>query len=74
MAKNMVQAGDVITFTAPAGGVVSGQGIAIGSLFGVAQFDAAEGAQGEMAIEGCHYLRHRAPSLSALRSTGPGRR
>ncbi len=56
MAKNMVQAGDVITFTAPAGGVVSGQGIAIGSLFGVAQFDAAEGAQGEMAIEGCHYL------------------
>jgi predicted RecA/RadA family phage recombinase len=67
MAKNMVQAGDVVSFTAPTGGVVSGQGVAINSLFGVSQYDAAEGAQGEMAIEGCHYL----PATGAIAFGAP---
>ena len=56
MSKNQVQRGDVVTFTAPAPGVVSGQGVAINSLFGISQYDSAEGAQGELAVEGCFYL------------------
>ena len=34
--KNFVQRGDIITVTAPAGGVTSGQGVLVGNLFGVA--------------------------------------
>jgi len=42
--KNYVQDGKVITVTAPAGGVSSGDGVLIGAgLFGVAQKDAAAG-------------------------------
>lgn len=44
MATNFVQPGNVLTLTAPAGGVVSGAGYMIGDLFVVALHDAAEGA------------------------------
>lgn len=43
MASNFVQLGDVLTLTAPAGGVVSGQGYVIGSIFVVALVSAAAG-------------------------------
>lgn len=39
-------------FTAPVGGVASGQGVLIGSLFGVAATTAAEGAEVEIATRG----------------------
>ncbi len=52
MAKNFVQPGKVITVTAPTGGVLSGEGVLVGDLFGVAQFDAAEGAEVEVLTEG----------------------
>ena len=39
--KNYVQKGDVITVPAPSGGVESGDGVLIGTLFGVALSDAA---------------------------------
>lgn len=39
--KNFVQNGDIITVPAPSGGVTSGDGVLIGSLFGVAQATAA---------------------------------
>src|SRR5690606_30426396 len=45
MAKNYIQDGDVLTLTAPAGGVVSGGVYAIGTLVVVAIADAAAGAQ-----------------------------
>lgn len=32
--KNFIQRGDVITVTAPTGGVSSGQGVLVGNLFG----------------------------------------
>ncbi|MEI9403379.1 DUF2190 family protein [Mesorhizobium argentiipisi] len=50
--KNYVQAGNVITATAPAGGVSSGDGILYDSLFGVASTDAAEGEDFELATVG----------------------
>lgn len=47
MAKNFVQPGHVLTLTAPAGGVVSGNGYLIGALFVVALISAPEGQQFE---------------------------
>jgi predicted RecA/RadA family phage recombinase len=50
--KAYVQPGKSLTVTAPAGGVLSGQGILIGTLFGIAQYDAVEGAELEILTEG----------------------
>ena len=44
MAANFVQPGETLTLVAPAGGVVSGLGYVIGSLFVVALTTAAAGA------------------------------
>jgi predicted RecA/RadA family phage recombinase len=41
--KNFVQEGDVLEFTAPAGGVVSGTGVKIGDLLVIATHTAAVG-------------------------------
>ena len=41
--KNFVQDGHVVTVTAPTGGVLSGGGVLVGALFGVAAYTAAEG-------------------------------
>ena len=41
--KNYIQPGNTLTVPAPSGGVVSGQPVAIGSLRGFANHDAAEG-------------------------------
>lgn len=43
--RNFVQDGDVLTLTAPSGGVVSGQLYVIGNIPVVATHDAAAGAQ-----------------------------
>src|SRR5512134_1094891 len=50
--KTYVQPGKSLTVTAPAGGVLSGQGVLIGTLFGIAQYDAVEGAEVEILTEG----------------------
>lgn len=49
---NYVQDGKNLKLTAPAGGVVSGQGYMIGSLFVVALVTAAEGAEFTGVTEG----------------------
>ncbi len=54
--KNFIQNGDMISVTAPAGGIVSGQGIVVGSLFGVAAKAAAEGESVEIATVGVYEL------------------
>lgn len=59
--KNYVYSGRTITVTAPAGGVSSGDGVLIGSIFGVAQHDAAEGADLELLTEGVVDLPKAAP-------------
>jgi len=65
--KNFIQRGDMITVTAPTGGVTSGQGLLVGNLFGVAATTAAEGDSVEMATVGVYEL----PKLaSAVIATG----
>ena len=49
--KNYVQEGNTITVTAPAT-VTSGQLVVVGSISGVAAFDAASGADVEVTVEG----------------------
>jgi len=51
--KNLVQQeGTMITITAPSGGVVSGRGVIIGTLFGVSAITADAGASVEIATRG----------------------
>lgn len=50
--KNWIQPGDTITVAAPTGGANSGDGVLIGSLFGVATASAAEGADLELRLTG----------------------
>jgi len=52
MATNYIQPGQVLTLTAPAGGVTSGTGYLIGSMFVVALHDAAVGEAFEGQLTG----------------------
>ncbi len=54
--KNFIQRGDVITVTAPTGGVTSGQDVLVGNLFGVVAMTAAEGESVEIATLGVYEL------------------
>lgn len=58
--KNYIQEGDVLPFTAPSDSsavdLSSGDGVLIGSLFGVVVKDTAMGASGEMKTEGVFKL------------------
>jgi predicted RecA/RadA family phage recombinase len=54
--KDFLQRGDMVTVTAPSGGVTSGQGVLIGNLFGVAATTAAEGESVEIATVGVYEL------------------
>jgi predicted RecA/RadA family phage recombinase len=61
MARNYIQPGAVLTVPAPSGGVLSGAPVLIGTLFGVAQGDALEGADLEILTEGVVELTKAAP-------------
>ena len=50
--KNFIQKGDTLTLTAPTGGVSSGDGVLVGSLFGIAAGDAAENDNVEVQTTG----------------------
>lgn len=54
--KTFIQNGDVITVTAPTGGLTSGDGVIVGALFGIATFTAAEGEAAEIATRGIYEL------------------
>lgn len=54
--RNYVQPGNNVTVIAPTGGVSSGDGVLVGSLFGVATGAAAEGAEVEIATVGVYEL------------------
>jgi len=54
--KNFIQRGDMITVTAPTGGVTSGQGVLVGNLFGIAATTVGEGADVEIATVGVYEL------------------
>lgn len=50
--KNFVQPGNTVTVDAPTGGAASGDGVLIGSLFGVAAYTAPENSPLEIVTEG----------------------
>ncbi|ATQ67866.1 MULTISPECIES: DUF2190 family protein [Methylosinus] len=50
--KNFVQLAEIVTVTAPSGGVASGDPVLIGALFGVASKSAAAGESVEIMTEG----------------------
>ena len=50
--KNFIQKGDTLTMAAPTGGVASGDGVLVGSLFGIAAGDAAENDNVEVQTTG----------------------
>jgi predicted RecA/RadA family phage recombinase len=54
MATTYRQPGDVLPFTAPAGGTVNGLAVKIGSALGIAQSTAAVGVRFEMMLVGVH--------------------
>ncbi|MGH6866085.1 MAG: DUF2190 family protein [Methyloceanibacter sp.] len=54
--KSFLQPGDVVPLIAPEGGVLSGQPILVGSIFGVAAYDAAEGDEVEAQVVGVFEL------------------
>lgn len=53
--KSFVQPGNQITVPAPAN-VTSGAGVLVGSIFGVAAYDALSGADVEIAVEGVYAI------------------
>lgn len=54
--RNYIQPGDVLTLVVPQGGVVSGQPIIVGSIFGIAAHDALEHAEVEAQVVGVFEL------------------
>jgi predicted RecA/RadA family phage recombinase len=62
--KNYVQPGDTVTVLAPTGGVSSGDFVVVGKLFGVAAYDAAAGAEVEIATRGVYVLPKAAVAVS----------
>jgi predicted RecA/RadA family phage recombinase len=66
MARNYIQPGAVLTMPAPSGGVLAGAPVLIGTLFGVAQGDAAEGQDVEVLTEGVVELAKATPLAIAL--------
>lgn len=51
MAKNFIQEGTIIPFTAEAN-VKSGQVVVVGSLVGISMTDVPDGSSGQLAVEG----------------------
>ena len=60
--KNFVQEGDILTVVAPAA-VLSGAGVLVGTIFGIAQTDAASGS--EVAIKRKGVFTHAKTSAEA---------
>ena len=54
--KNFVQRGDVLTVPAPTGGILSGAGVLVGALFGVAATSQGEGDDVEISTVGVYTL------------------
>ncbi|MBJ3774345.1 DUF2190 family protein [Acuticoccus mangrovi] len=63
--KNYVHRGDTVTLPAPAGGATSGDGVLVGTVFGVAAFDAPEGEEVECTLVGIFELPKAAGAVTA---------
>lgn len=62
--RTYIQPGEVVTAIAPTGGILSGKGLFTGALFGVAAYDAAEGAEVEMQVVGVFELPKASGAIS----------
>jgi predicted RecA/RadA family phage recombinase len=63
MARNFVMPGSTITIIAPQGGVLSGAPVLVGSIFGIAAYDAVAGAEVEVTVDGVWELAKAAGAL-----------
>lgn len=54
--QNYIQNGHVITVATPAGGILSGEGLIVGNIFGIAAYTSAEGDPLELATIGVYKL------------------
>lgn len=63
--KNYVQPDDSLDIVAPVGGVTSGQGLLIGSIFGVVSADAAAGDPSVIRVRGVFSLPKAAVTITA---------
>ena len=54
--KNYRQPGDTVTMTSPSGGLLSGDPVVIGAVFGIAAADAAQGDEVEIVTTGVFEL------------------
>lgn len=61
--KNYIQKGDVITVTASAD-ITGGSMVVVGSLVGIAVTDIANGAKGEVALEGVYEVGKEADDIA----------
>lgn len=61
--KNYIQPGETVTLPAPVD-VKSGDGVHVGSLFGVAAYDATTGTDVEVALEGVFELPKAAVAIT----------
>lgn len=61
--KNYIQKGDVITVTASAD-ITGGSMVVVGSLVGIAVTDIANGAKGEIALEGVYEVGKEADDIA----------
>jgi predicted RecA/RadA family phage recombinase len=64
--KNFIQNGHVITVPAPTGGIVSGEGLIVGNIFGIAAYSAAEGDPLELATTGVYKLPKASAAVLAM--------
>jgi predicted RecA/RadA family phage recombinase len=67
--RNYVQPGNTVTLTAPTGGVASGDGVLVGTLFGVAAYDAAAGGEVEVELVGVFELAKASGAISEGQKT-----
>lgn len=65
MARNYVNDGEIVTITAPAGGTYAGKAMLIGSLFGIAADNVAEGERFALGVEGVFVLDKDGSAIAA---------
>lgn len=64
--KTYIQNGKAITVPTPAGGIASGDGLVVGSVFGIAAYSATEGDPLELATTGIYTLPKASAAVLAI--------
>ncbi|MFN4354377.1 DUF2190 family protein [Parvibaculum sp.] len=64
--KTYIQNGHVITVPTPTGGIASGDGLIVGSIFGITAYSSAEGAPVELSTTGVFQLPKASAAVLAI--------